>query len=302
MSIEWDVLVIGRSYAGLSAALNLGRARRSVLVIGSGGPRNDAVLHAHGLITNDGALPAGIIAAAEAELAKYPTVEQVDARVTGLVATLGGFRASINGRTATASTVLIATGVNDNPPPIPGLAEYWGRGVLTCPYCDGFERADTHIAVMGSPLVMPHMTRLLTNWSDRVTAFHDGFDDATRADLIDHGVEVETRAVAKVIGDASSATALELDDGTVVPIGGLFIGEFPQPNNQLAVGLGCEVDEFGFVTADAFGRTTVTDVWAIGDVTSRRATMAIAIAAGVNAAADCNAVLLERRWAAHVAG
>jgi thioredoxin reductase len=175
MSVDWDVLIIGRSYAGLSAALNLGRARRSVLAVGSGGPRNESVFHAHGLITQDGASPGDIIAAAEKELNKYPTVELVDDRVTG-------------------------------------LAEHWGRGVFTCAYCDGFEHGDTHLALTGSTFFVPPIARILTGWSPHVTAFSNDLDAAVRAELGAHGVNVDERPIARVNGDGSTVSSLELTD------------------------------------------------------------------------------------------
>ena len=296
MSADWDVLIIGRSYAGLSAALNLGRARRSVLVVGSGGPRNEAVSHVHGSITLDGAAPGDIIAASERELDKYPTIELVDDRVVGLTAIDGGFRASIGKRTSTASMVIIATGANDNPPPIAGLAEHWGRGVFTCPYCDGFEHGDTHLAVTGSNLLVPHIARILPGWSPHVTAVHESLADAVRADLVAHGVKVEARAIARVNGDDNRVSSLELIDGTTVPIGALFIAGLPNPNNQLALELGCAVEDHGFIVTDATKRTTIPDIWAIGDVTNLRSNMSIAITDGVVAAVDCNNVLLDREW------
>lgn len=179
------------------------------------------------------------------ELGKYPTVELVDARVTGLAGVDGGFRASIGKRTSTASTVIIATGANDNPPAIPGLAEHRGRGVFTCAYCDGFEHADTHLAVTGSALVVPHIARLLTGWSPQVTAFVTGLDEAVRAELVAHRVHVDERPIARV---------------------------------------------------DAIKRTTVPDVWGIGDVTSLRSNVSMAITDGVLAAVDCNTALLDRDW------
>lgn len=293
---DWDVLIVGRSYAGLSAALNLGRARRSVLVVGSGGPRNEAVFHVHGLITQDGASPGDIVATAEKELAKYPTVELVDGRVTDIAVLDGGFRASLGTRASTAGTVIIATGANDNPPPIPGLAEHWGRGVFTCPYCDGFEHADAHLAVTGSALFVPHVARILTGWSDQVTAFDDGLDDAVHADLAAHGVLVDERPIARVEGDGDAVSSLVLGDGTEVPVGALFVAELPTPNNHLAVALGCTVDEHGFVAVDGTKRTTVSGVWAIGDVTSLRSNMSMAITDGVIAAVDCNTTLLDVAW------
>ena len=294
---DWDVLIVGRSYAGLSAALNLGRARRSVLVVGTGGPRNEAVFHVHGLITQDGAAPGDIVAAAEKDLGKYPSVELVDDRVTGIAAIDGGFRASIGKRTATATMVIIATGTNDNPPPIPGLAEHWGRGVFTCPYCDGFEHGDRHLAVVGAGLFVPHVARILRGWSDHITVFAGDLDSGSAADLRAHGLEVEERPVTRVNGDGTRVTSVTLEDGSTVSIGALFVAELPVPNNGLAVDVGCVVDPNGHVVVDPMKRTTVADVWAIGDVTSMRSNMSMAITDGVVAAVDCNTILLDREWA-----
>jgi thioredoxin reductase len=296
MAPDWDVLVVGRSYAGLSAALNLGRARRSVLVVGSGGPRNGSVHHVHGLITQDGASPADVVATAEKELEKYPTVELVDDRVTGLVAIEGGFRVSIGKRTSTVGRVILATGSNDNPPAIAGLAEHWGRGVFTCPYCDGFEHADTHLAIVGATELVPHMAQVLKGWSGSITVFDGALDEAVRADLVAHGVAVEERPVTRVIGDGDAVSALVLADGTQVAVGALFVVGLPVPNSRLAVALGCTVDEHGFVQVDAMAATSVPGVLAVGDVTSPFSNMSMAITAGVIAALACNRALLERDW------
>lgn len=298
MEPDWDVLIVGRSFAGLSAALNLGRTRRSVLVVGTGGPRNEAVAHAHGLITTDGAAPTDLVAAAERELLKYPTVEVADAQVLEIAAADGGFRALLGARPTTASRLVLATGVNDDPPAVPGLADHWGRGVFTCPFCDGFEHADSPLGVLGTPGHVAHVARLLTGWSDRVTAFEPALDPAAAADLVAHGVTVEDRAVARVIGDGTRLTGVELADGTALELGALFVARLPVPNHRLAIGLGCAVDDNGFVVVDPMRRTTVPGVWAVGDVTSMRANMALAIADGVTAALDCYAEMFERDWAA----
>lgn len=293
---DWDVLVVGRSYAGLSAALNLGRARRSVLVAGSGPPRNGTVHHVHGLITQDGASPGEVITAAEKDLARYPSVQLVDGRVSDLVRVDGGFRASVGGRPTSASLVVLATGANDNPPAIPGLDEHWGRGLFTCPYCDGFEHADLHLAVIGSPANVPHIARLLTVWSDRVTAFSADIDPAAKADLEAHGVTVDDRPITRVQGDGRSISGLSLADGSDVPVGALFVALMPTPNTALAVDLGCAVDDNGSIVVDGTKRTTVQGVWAVGDVTTMRANMSASITDGVLAATDCNMALLDRAW------
>jgi thioredoxin reductase len=292
MEPDLDVVVVGRSFAGLSAALTLGRVRRSVLVIGSGGPRNDAVLHAHGLLTRDGANPTDLVAAAEADLAKYPTVQLVDGRVDELSRDGAGFRVSFDGRTSTAGKVILATGVNDDPPPIPGLAEHWGRGVFTCPFCDGFEHQDLPLAVVGDPAMAPHLAQLLTALSERVTVHASGLAPDVAAALGAAGVAVDPREVVRVVGDGSAVSGLELGDRSVEPTGAVFVAGMPHPNNQLALSLGCSVDELGYVTVDAAGGTDVDGVWAAGDLTTTRHQMTFAIAQGTSAAADCAKALI----------
>jgi thioredoxin reductase len=292
MEPDWDVVVVGRSFAGLSAALTLGRVRRAVLVIGSGGPRNEAVLHAHGLLTRDGANPNDLVAAAEADLARYPSVELVDGRVSDLVRDGAAFRVSFDGRTSSAATVILATGVNDDPPPIPGLAEHWGRGVFTCPFCDGFEHQDLRLAVVGDPAMAPHLARLLTAVSDQVTVHARGLAPDVAAGLAASGVGVDGREIVRVVGDGATVTGLEMGDGTVEPAGAVFVAGMPHPNSQLAVALGCSVDDLGYVTIDEAGRTDVAGVWAAGDVTTTRHQMSFAIAQGTSAAADCAKALI----------
>ncbi|MEJ7563104.1 MAG: FAD-dependent oxidoreductase [Ilumatobacteraceae bacterium] len=143
---------------------------------------------------------------------------------------------------------------------------------------------------------MPPIARILTGWSPHVTAFSNDLDAAVRAELGAHGVNVDERPIARVNGDGNTVSSLELTDGTDVPIGALFVAEWPAPNNQLAVELGCAVDEHGYVDVDAMKRTTVPDVWAIGDVTSLRSNMSMSITDGVLAAVDCNTALLDRDW------
>ena len=307
--VDWDVVVIGRSFGGLSAALTLGRCRRSVLVIGTGGPRNAAVRHAHGLLTQDGGNPTELIAIAETQLDKYPSVAIIDGRVDTVaavdsaaavdtVAAAGrggpGFRVTFDGRTVTASAVIVATGVNDDPPAIPGLAEHWGRGVYTCPFCDGFENQDTPLVVVGVPAWAPHTATMLLGWSSDVSVFVDGLEPDVAQRLRNAGIVVDSRSIRRVIGEGGRACGLELDDGSTLAIGAIFCAKLPIPNSALAVALGCGTDDFGLITVDAQRRTTVDGVWAVGDVTSMRHQMAFAIADGAAAAADCHMALTSR--------
>ncbi len=295
---DWDVVVVGRSFAGLSAALMLGRARRSVLVVGTGGPRNESVHHAHGLLTRDHQDPAEIVAEAEGQLDRYPNIELVDARVSAINADPAGagFLVTMDGRTTSARLVILATGVNDNPPPIPGLAEHWGRGVFTCPFCDGWEHQDLPLAVVGDPAVVPHVATLLrSGWSDRVTAYADGCSPEATAALAELGVAVVSTPIAKVLGDGESVHGLRLDDGSEVTIGAIFVAAFPTPNTQLAAALGADLVEVGLVVTDEQRATTVAGLWAIGDVRTRMHQMSVAIADGTLAGAGATAVLVGER-------
>lgn len=293
MDFDWDTVIVGQSFAGLSATLTLGRMRRSALVIGSGGPRNEAVAHAHGLLTRDGASPHDLMSAAIADLDKYPSIQTVSGRVTTIEPDSGGFRIGFDGRTTTSATVILATGVNDDPPPIPGLAEHWGRGVYTCPFCDGFEHQDLPIAVVGDPQLTPHLSRLLTAVSDNVTV-HGSLDSDTRTVLAAAGVIVDERDVVRVIGDGTTVTALELGDGTITETRAVFAAAMPHPNNQLARLLGCNIDQLGFVEVSPTGRTTIDNVWAVGDLATRHHQIAIAIAQGAVAGGECAATLVMR--------
>lgn len=291
---DWDVLVVGRSFAGLSAALTLGRARRSVLVVGAGGPRNEAVAHAHGLLTRDHEDPNELVRTAEEQLERYPTVALLEARVAELAPTGGapGFRATFDGRTVTARLVVLATGANDDPPAIPGLAERWGRGVYTCPFCDGWEHQDEPLAVVGDPAWVPHLAGMLrAGWSDRVTAFAELAPDAAAA-LRDQGVAVDDREVARIEGDADRVEALVLGDGERVEVAAVFSAAMPRANAHLATTLGAAVDEWGFLVTDEQRATTVPGLYAVGDVRTRMHQMALAIADGLTAGAMATSALI----------
>jgi thioredoxin reductase len=289
---DWDVIIVGRSYAGLAAALFLGRARRSVLVIGDGGPRNEAVAHVHGYPTRDGAGPAELIAQAEAELERYPSVQLVSGRVTELSGAVGRFSARFGDHRTSGANIIVATGVNDAPPPVPGLAEHWGRGVFTCPFCDGWEHQDLPLGLVGDPTIAAHLGRVLSNWSDSVTVFADVTDDTVLAAFAERGVTVERRPVARIVGDGASVSAVALDDGDQISVGAVFVAAAPTPNSGLAASVGCDLDPNGVILVDGNGATSVPGVWAAGDVTQPgRHQVAIAVSGAVIAASSICATL-----------
>jgi thioredoxin reductase len=271
--MDWDVVIVGRSYAGLSAALLLGRARRSTLVIGEGGPRNEAVLHVHGMPTHDGSSLQDIIAVAETELERYQTVELVADRVHQLERLDGGFRVRFGASVTTARFVMLATGVNDNPPGIAGMSELWGRGVFTCPFCDGYERADRPWVLIADP-ADPRQIAMLRNWTNDLTV-------------------VTPVAVRRIRGDGETVCHVELVDGAKLDTAAVFVGQYFRPNNQLAVALGAAVDEQGFVTVDGTRQTTVPGLYAIGDLVGPRHQIVVAMADGVTAAGAVTLTLVQ---------
>lgn len=264
MSAEqsYDVVVIGGSVAGLSAALVLGRARFRVAVIDAGHPVNEGVAHSHGFLTNDGVPPADLVAAGRAEVAVYG-VELVEDGVSGVTGETGAFVVSrAGGAPLHARRIVLATGMRIPLPDLPGLAEIWGGDAANCPFCHGWEAQDQPIAVVGEAPFVAHLSGLLTQWSDDVMAFLPA--DASEA-VHSPKVVVEHRAPARLVVEDGRLTGLEVEDGTVIPRTALFVGAMAVPASPLATDLGCTLDDLGFPVVDDFGLTSVPGVWAVGN-------------------------------------
>ena len=172
-SPAWDCIIVGAGPAGLNAALVLGRARWRVLVLDSGSPRNYATHEMHGVLGHDGLDPAELRARGRAEVARYG-VEVVTREVQDAEVLDGAVRVTGAGRTELARTILLATGMLDEVPDIPGFADVWGTSAHTCPYCDGFEHRDERLAVLGSGARGEHLAVLLRQWSDDVVLLSNG--------------------------------------------------------------------------------------------------------------------------------
>ena len=289
----YDVVVVGGGAAGLSAALVLGRARRRVAVVDAGAPRNAPAAHMHGFLSRDGMPPAELLAAGRAEAAGYG-VELVDDRIDALEP---GFAVRLaTGRVLEARRILVATGVGDELPDIPGVRERWGRDLLHCPYCHGWEVRDRPVGVLGTQAGAVEHAQLVRQWSDDVVFFvHDyALTGAEAAGLEARGVRIVRGEVARLVVENDRLTGVELADGRVVARTAVFVrpGNAPHPDGLLA-GLGCETDEAGFATVDDAGRTSVPGVWAAGNVVDPRAQVITAAGAGSAAAISLNADLVR---------
>jgi thioredoxin reductase len=317
MQREWDVIIVGGGSAGLSAALMLVRARRKVLVLDGGAPRNRFAAHMHGVLGRDGWSPLELLEHGRAEVERYGGVvrsgEVASAELNGdgdsgqprFTVTLG------TGERHVARRLLVATGLRDELPEIPGLADQWGTGAVVCPYCDGWEVRDQRIAVLATGARSIHQVQLLRQWSPFVTYFTNGTnvvpDDL--AGMVARGIAVERRPVTQVVADADGRLqGLRLADGTEVPVDSIFLGPRFVPNDGLLTALGATAGEaFGpgagdWVEVDPTGRTSVPGLWAAGNVVNPGASVPVAAGAGNLAGAAMNADLIEEEIRAALAG
>ncbi|WP_228527268.1 NAD(P)/FAD-dependent oxidoreductase [Noviherbaspirillum soli] len=282
---DFEVVVVGGSYAGLSAALQLARARRNVLVIDAGRRRNRFALHSHGFLTQDGSEAAAIATQGRTQLRAYPNVAWANDIVASVTNDGGFFEVTLgDGGTVSARRLVLATGVTDTLPPIEGLAERWGRRVFHCPYCHGYELDDADIGVLATSELSMHHALLLPDWG-RVTLFlNNAFTptDAQSAALARRGVAIEATPVARLDGEADVVLA----DGRRLPMTGLFVVPRTTLTGELAQQLGCAVEAGPtgeFVVTDSMKATTVHGVFCCGDMARAAGNVALAVADGAMA-------------------
>ncbi len=308
-----DVVVIGAGPAGLSAALVLGRARRSVTVVDGGSPRNACSAALHGFLTRDGTAPADFLAVARREVTGYGV--EVVADEASAVVVEGADPPSLRvelagGRQLRARRVVVASGIVDELPEVPGLAERWGRDVLHCPYCHGYEVRDRPLVVLaGDTDGAVHQGLLLRQWSDDVTVVtHDAgpVEGDGAAMLAARGVRVVPGRAREVVAADDGVTAVLLDDGTRVACGAIFVAPCFRINSAALDGLGARTVDSDLGTAlatDPEGRTSVPGVWAAGNVVDLSCQVLGAAELGSRAAIGINGelALADARAAARVA-
>ena len=301
MNEIYDVVVIGGGAAGLAGAVALARSRRSVLVVDADEPRNAPALHVHNFLTRDGTPPAHIYAAAREEVARYGGSVQTG-RVTALSRDGERFAVQMGDRAVTARRLLMATGLRDELPDVPGLAERWGIDVLHCPYCHGWEVRDQQIGVLATGSGAVHQALLFRQLSQHVTMLaHTGpeLTHEQREQFAALGIAVIDGAVVQVEAGDNGLTGVQLADGTRVPLDALIVAPRMTANAELLAPLGLtpvEVTSGGQVIgtqipADPSGATAVPGVWVAGNLASIQAQVIISAAAGLTAGAAINADL-----------
>ena len=288
----WDCIMVGAGPAGLNAALVLGRARRRVLVLDDGQPRNYATHEMHGVLGHDGLDPADLRARGRTEIARYGP-EVVAAEVRAAEVLDGTLRVTSSRGVDLTRTVLLATGMLDEVPDIPGFAEVWGISAHTCPYCDGFEHRDERIAVLAAGARGEHRAILLRQWSDDVVLLSNGphgLDADQLARMQALGIPIiETPVVALDSDEGGRLRRLRLEDEETLDRDALFFYVGWQLRNDVARRLGCELRDDGSIAVDSSQATTVDRVYAAGNCADPRALVPAAAGSGATAAVAINA-------------
>jgi thioredoxin reductase len=287
----FDAIIVGGSFAGLSAATYVARSRRKDMVIDSGRPRNRFAAKSHGFFGHDGESPQAMIDIARAQLLKYPSTSFTSGEVVGIAPDAGKpfFDVTLqSGVTERARRIVLATGVVDELPELSGLRERWGSSVLHCPYCHGFEFGGRRLGVLAMGPMSLHQAGLIQDWGP-TTLFTDGaidLDDAARQQLAKRGVTVEPERVIGLEGASPDLAGVRLKDGRFIPLSALFIGAPIRMASPLAAQLGCAFDETplgAIIRTGADKQTTVPGIYAAGDAARMPHSVAFAVAEGVQA-------------------
>jgi thioredoxin reductase len=297
----FEVIVIGGSFAGLSAAIQLARARRRILLLDGGKPRNRFAPASHGFLGQDGKPPHEIMTVARQQVLRYPTVRFEAAEVTAAQKEQDQFIVRFGtGKTAKAKRLILATGVQDILPEIPGVKELWGKSIAHCPYCHGYEVAEQRLAVLHSGPNSIHQAVLLRDWSEEVTLLTNGavLTADEQEQLRTRGVKIEVGRVVRLRHKDSRLESVEFAEGGSRPLDALFLTPRYTLASPLAMQLGCEIEEGKFgpvIKTDTLKETTVPGVFAAGDAARTMHNATWASADGVTAGAFSHQSLIFPR-------
>ena len=295
-----DVIIIGGSAAGLSAALVLARAQLDVLIIDGGAPRNAPAHQMHGFLSRDGIAPAEFLTAGRAEILKYGAdIEQINVSAVVLKPD-DTFQVQLeNGGIQTSRALLVATGLTDEIPSIPGVPERWGSLVHHCPYCHGYEVLNQRIAVIAGNMKEMSIKQagLLRRYSNHVD-FLVNDQELTAAEvhsLESMGVRIIGSTVTHILGEVDTLSGVAFDDGTILDCDAIFVAPRMKPNDHLLKSLNCQVNSVtDYIQVNEFGQTSVSGVWAAGNVVNPFAQVITAAGAGSASAIAINGWLLQK--------
>lgn len=284
---KFDVIIVGGSYAGLAAAMALGRALKKVLVIDDGKPCNRQTPHSHNFLTNDGKTPAEITALAHSQVRMYETIQFFNGYAKSGIKTSRGFEIEVaTGQSFVAKTLIFATGIKDLLPDIEGLAACWGISAIHCPYCHGYEVRNEKTGILGNGDSGFDFTRLISNWTKDLALFTNGSSTLKmeqKEQLQQHQIKIVEKEIERFEHNNGYIRNIMFKDGTKSPVKAVYA---PSPFVQhctIPELLGCELTQEGYIKTDNFQETTVKGVFAIGDNASKMRTVANAVAMGTAA-------------------
>jgi thioredoxin reductase len=297
---EYDVVVVGESPAGLSAATWLARYRRSVLVVDSREYRNRWVEQSHGYLGNDPANPMALLATARAQVGRYPTVVFCDDEATTVRRDdQGRFVVGVGNQRFVALRMILATGMVDQFPDVVGFIDHYGSSVFHCPTCDGYEARDRPVVVLGWSESVTGFALELLDWARRLTILTQGRrfegDEHDRQVLADHGVKLVEDDAVELVGQRGRLQTVRLRSGASLEADLVFFSIAHHPRVQLAEQLGCEFTEDGCLLVDSEGQTTIEGLYAAGDITPGTQLVAVAVGKGAIAGVACAISLQGQR-------
>lgn len=300
-SKNFEVIIIGGSYAGLSAAMALGRSLRKVLIIDSGRPCNHQTPHSHNFITQDGEKPAMIAQKAKKQVLKYDTVKFREDLAVGAQATETGFSITTqSGDVFLAKKLIIATGIKDTMPDIKGFSDCWGISVVHCPYCHGYELRGKKTGIIAHGKRVFHLASLVKNLSNDVTILTAGkvadLDAEQISKLKKHNINILETEIAEVEHEKGQIYNVVFKDGQKANFEALYAALPFTQHSDIPAALGCEMTEHGYIQVDMFQKTTVKGVFACGDNTNMMRSVANAVYSGNLTGAIVNGELAEEQF------
>ncbi|MBG9811148.1 pyridine nucleotide-disulfide oxidoreductase [Bacillus endophyticus] len=296
-----DCAVIGGGPAGLNAALVLGRSRRKTILFDDNKPRNAVVSESHGFITRDGIDPQEFKRVAHEELSKYPDVRIAKQRVNRINKENTLFQVETeNGEVHSAKKIILATGFKEVLPDIPGVKEFYGKSLFSCPFCDGWELRDRPLAVIADDQKAFHMAKLVSNWTNDLIIFTNGSKVLSLEEqelLKSKGIRINEKKIEAFIGEKGMLKKIQLEDETAVHREGGFIAMEWKQAASFDSSLEYTLNELGGITTDSWQRTNTEGVFACGDTQiSGPSQLIVAAAEGSMAAISVNVALIEEKF------
>ncbi len=297
---HFETIIIGGSYAGLSAALALGRSLRKTLIIDNGQPCNRQTPNSHNFLTRDGIPPQEIANKARAEVGQYRTIQFHQGLATAGVKTDFGFEVTTNDNTTYSTQKLVlATGIRDLLPEIDGMAACWGISVIHCPYCHGYEVRNQKTGILGNGDYGFEFSKMIRHWTEDLTLFTNGISSLLPEQtnlLRQHNIRIVEKQVAQLQQEKGHLQSIVFEDGSKEALKALYTKAPFEQSCSIPIALGCALTEEGYIEVDAMQKTSVPGIYACGDNTTMKRSVANAVAMGNTVGAVLNKELIEEKF------